>query len=299
MKRSLPPSLIVRGHPDFDALTALATEITARAGGTLELHQSFPTMLRRCIDDVIMTPKTGRRAYEELEKTEKTYIGTRVEIELRALLRLPRGRLDTEILGRDVDIKNTMGSNWMIPTEALDQPCLLVAADEARARCYLGLIVARPAYLTQGKNKDGKGSISAAGFGNILWLMCDHAYPANFWRGQDPHVVTTIFSQSTGNTRMASLFRQIQACPIARDVVEAVAQQKDFMRRIRSDKGRGTRDLLETEGILLLSGQYDSQLIKALGLPRCRGSEFISCTPRGAQQRRMAEQAGFQLPELS
>ena len=299
MKRSLPPSLIVRGHPDFDALTALATEITARAGGTLELHQSFPAMLRRCIDDVIMTPKTGRRAYEELEKTEKTYIGTRVEIELRALLRLPRGRLDTEILGRDVDIKNTMGSNWMIPTEALDQPCLLVAADEARARCYLGLIVARPAYLTQGKNKDGKGSISAAGFGNILWLMCDHAYPANFWRGQDPHVVTTIFSQSTGNTRMASLFRQIQAFPIARDVVEAVAQQKDFMRRIRSDKGRGTRDLLETEGILLLSGQYDSQLIKALGLPRCRGSEFISCTPRGAQQRRMAEQAGFQLPELS
>ena len=299
MKRSLPPSLIVRGHPDFDALTALATEITARAGGTLELHQSFPAMLRRCIDDVIMTPKTGRRAYEELEKTEKTYIGTRVEIELRALLRLPRGRLDTEILGRDVDIKNTMGSNWMIPTEALDQPCLLVAADEARARCYLGLIVARPAYLTQGKNKDGKGSISAAGFGNILWLMCDHAYPANFWRGQDPHVVTTIFSQSTGNTRMASLFRQIQACPIARDVVEAVAQQKDFMRRIRSDKGRGTRDLLETEGILLLSGQYDSQLIKALGLPHCRGSEFISCTPRGAQQRRMAEQAGFQLPELS
>jgi len=299
MKRSLPPSLIARGHPDFDALTALATEITARAGGTLELHQSFPAMLRRCIDDVIMTPKTGRRAYEELEKTEKTYIGTRVEIELRALLRLPRGRLDTEILGRDVDIKNTMGSNWMIPTEALDQPCLLVAADEARARCYLGLIVARPAYLTQGKNKDGKGSISAAGFGNILWLMCDHPYPANFWRGQDPQVVTTIFSQSTGNTRMASLFRQIQACPIARDVVEAVAQQKDFMRRIRSDKGRGTRDLLETEGILLLSGQYDSQLIKALGLPHCRGSEFISCTPRGALQRRMAEQAGFQLPELS
>ena len=299
MKRSLPPSLIVRGHPDFEALTALATEITARAGGTLELHQSFPAMLRRCIDDVIMTPKTGRRAYEELEKTEKTYIGTRVEIELRALLRLPRGRLDTEILGRDVDIKNTMGSNWMIPTEALDQPCLLVAADEARARCYLGLIVARPAYLTQGKNKDGKGSISAAGFGNILWLMCDHAYPANFWRGQDPHVVTTIFSQSTGNTRMASLFRQIQACPIARDVVEAVAQQKDFMRRIRSDKGRGTRDLLEIEGILLLSGQYDSQLIKVLGLPHCRGSEFISCTPRGALKRRMAEQAGFQLPELS
>ena len=78
-------------------------------------------MLRDCIDDVIMTAKTGRRSYEELEKTEKTYIGTRVEIELRALLRLRKGRLDTVILGHDVDIKHTMGSNWMIPTEAVDQ----------------------------------------------------------------------------------------------------------------------------------------------------------------------------------
>src|SRR5690606_15405344 len=115
-------------------------------------------LLRRCIDDVIMTPKTGRRSYDELEKTEKTYIGTRVEIELRALLHLPKGRLDTVVLGHDVDIKNTMGSNWMIPTEAVDHPCILVAADEARATCYLGLIVARPAYLTLGQNKDAKKS---------------------------------------------------------------------------------------------------------------------------------------------
>ncbi|OIQ37136.1 MAG: hypothetical protein BM558_13165 [Roseobacter sp. MedPE-SW] len=299
MKRSLPTSLIARGHPDFDDLTALATEITARAGGALALEERFPAMLRTCIDDVIMTPKTGRRAYEELEKTEKTYIGTRVEIELRALLRLPRGRLDTEILGRDMDIKNTMGSNWMIPTEALGQSCLLVAADEARARCYLGLIIAHPDYLTKGKNKDGKASISAAGFANILWLICDQAYPANFWRRQPPDTVAEIFAQPTGNARMACLFRRIQNQPIARDVVEAVAQQKDFMRRIRADKGRGTRDLLEKEGILLLSGQYDSQLIKALELPHCSGSEFISCIPPGTQQRRLAEQAGFQLPDLS
>lgn len=297
MKRTLPPSLIAPGHSDFELLDALAREITARAGGALALEQDFPAMLRRCIDDVIMTPKTGRRAYEELEKTEKTYIGTRVEIELRALLRLPRGRLDTEILGRDMDIKNTMGANWMIPSEALDQPCLLVAADEARARCYLGLILARPAYLTAGKNKDGKRSISAEGFTQIRWLICDAPYPANFWRLQAPEIVAEIFSQDTGNTRMASLFRHVQGTPIARDVVEAVAQQKDFMRRIRSDKGRGTRDILAREGILLLSGQYDAQLIRALELPPCGGSEFISCQPQTDTARRLASQAGFSLPE--
>lgn len=72
MKQKLPDSLIAPGHADYDLLIELASEITARAGGALVLQERFPAMLRRCIDDVIMTPKTGRRAYEELEKTEKT-----------------------------------------------------------------------------------------------------------------------------------------------------------------------------------------------------------------------------------
>lgn len=292
MKQKLPDTCLTPQHVDFELLSQLASEITARAGGALTLEQDFPAMLRRCIDDVIMTPKTGRRAYEELEKTEKTYIGTRVEIELRALLRLPRGRLDTEILGRDVDIKNTMGSNWMIPTEALDQPCLLVAADEVRARCYLGLIVARPAYLTKGQNKDAKRSIAAEGFGHILWLLCDHPYPANFWRGQNPDVVADIFSHDTGNARMASLFQRIPNTPISRDVVEAVAQQKDFMRRVRADGGHGTRDLLARQNRVVLEGRKDSQLIKALGLPHCSRSEFISTRLEDQTAIRLAVLAG-------
>ncbi|MGY9050294.1 MAG: NaeI family type II restriction endonuclease [Rhodobacterales bacterium] len=250
MKKTLPSSLVTPDHPDHPLLHALADDITRRAGGAATLAEAFPAMLRRCIDDVIMTPKTGRRSYDELEKTEKTYIGTRVEIELRALLRLSRGRLDTVILGHDVDIKNTMGSNWMIPTEAVNHPCLLVAADESRAMCYLGLIVARPDYLTVGQNKDAKKSISANGFAHILWLLCHQPYPANFWRNVPPATVTHIFAGSTGNQRMATLFREITGQPITRDVVEAVAQQQDFMRRIRSDKGRGARDHLAEEGIL-------------------------------------------------
>lgn len=253
----------------------MAADMAARS----EIAETFPAMLRRCIDDVIMTPKTGRRSYDELEKTEKTYIGTRVEIELRALLRLPKGKLDTRILGHDVDIKNTMGSNWMIPTEAVDHPCILVAADEVRAVCYLGLIVARPAFLTVGQNKDAKKTLSAAGFAHVFWLLNGHPYPPNFWRTVPPAVVDRIFLGQSGNQRMAALFRDVQGRPITRDVVEAVAQQHDFMRRIRSDKGRGTRDVLAHEGILLLSGQYDAPLIAALGLPHCAGGAFISHSP--------------------
>lgn len=280
LKKNIPDSLVVPGHRDHNLLSALADEITKRAGGEKALQDKFARMLRQCVDDVIMTPKTGRRSYDELEKTEKTYIGTRVEIELRAMLALPKGKLDTRILDRDVDIKNTMGNTWMIPTEAVDHPCILVAADEDRAVCFLGIFIARLENLTVGKNKDSKRSVSADGFENILWLLKEHPYPSNFWRGVSSAAVARIFSGKSGNARMAALFREVQEMPIARDVIEAVAQQKDFMRRIRSDNGRGTRDILAEEGILLLSGDYDTPLITSLGLRECAGSEFISYTPK-------------------
>ncbi|MFN7053675.1 MAG: NaeI family type II restriction endonuclease, partial [Gemmobacter sp.] len=257
MKKTLPDSQIAPGHPDHPLLTILAQDITRRAGGPAALAEKLPLMLRDCVDAVIQTPKTGRRCYDELEKTEKTYIGTRVEIDLRAMLRLPKGKLDTRILGHDVDIKHTMGGNWMIPTEAVDQPCLLVAADEDRARCYLGLIVARPAYLTAGQNKDAKKSLSAEGFAHILWLICEAPCPPNFWRTVPPDAVERIFAGSTGNARIMALFREVQGRPITRDVIDATAQQKDFMRRLRADGGGGTRDRLAQEGILLLNGHYD------------------------------------------
>lgn len=277
MKAALPASLVLPGHPDNDLLRGLAQEVTLRAGGAAALAEAFPLLLRDCIDAVIQTPKTGRRRYEELEKTEKTYIGTRVEIDLRALLGLPKGRLDTVILGRDVDIKHTMGVNWMIPTEAVGHPCLLSAADETRGLCHLGLLVARPEYLTGKPNKDGKKQLSAAGFAHILWLLAACPCPANFWREVPAVVVARIFAGRTGNARVMALFREVQGRPITRDVIEATARQQDFMRRIRGDGGRGTRDLLAAEGILLLSGHYDAPLIASLGLPACTGSEFISC----------------------
>ncbi|WP_065324913.1 NaeI family type II restriction endonuclease [Tritonibacter mobilis] len=293
MKKSIPDSIVVPGHPDYDLLTGLADEITKRAGGPKALGQGFSAMLRQCVDDVIMTPKTGRRSYDELEKTEKTYIGTRVEIELRALLRLPKGKLDTLILGKDVDIKNTMGSNWMIPTEAIDHPCILVAADEKRAMCFLGLIVAKLDYLTVGQNKDAKKSVSAVGFTNILWLLKEKPYPPNFWQTVPSDAIERIFSGSSGNQRMAALFREVQDVPIKREVIEAVAKQKDFMRRIRSDYGRGTRDILAREGIVLLSGDYDSALIDQLGLANCLGSEFIAHRIRAAGSAKLARKHGF------
>jgi Restriction endonuclease NaeI len=125
--------------------------------------------------------------------------------------------------------------------------------------------------------------------------LLDHPYPPNFWRTVPPDVVEQIFAGQSGNQLMANLFREVQGEPITRDVVEAVAQQQDFMRRIRSDNGRGTRDHLAREGILLLSGHYDAPLIAALGLPACSGSEFVSYRPMAQTEADLASSHGIAL----
>ena len=292
MRSALPTSLVVAGHPDFALLSAIAADLEARAGGLGRIAQDVPALLREVVDDVIQTPRTGRRSYDELEKTEKTYIGTRVEIMLRALLSLPRGRLDAVVLGHDTDIKHTMGDNWMIPAEALGHVCVLIAADELRARSYFGLFVARTEYLTGAGNRDGKKSLSAAGKAHVLWIFADHPYPPNFWRTIPAASVDRIVSGRTGNDRVMALFREVQGIPVTRETVEGVARQKDFMRRIRADNGRGTRDLLATEGILLLSGKYDGPLIRALGLPM---GDFVAHTPANAQELVLARAFGWRV----
>ena len=67
------------------------------------------------------------------------------------------------------------------------------------------------------------------------------------------------------------------------------------MRRIRADNGKGTRDFLAREGILLLSGNYDAPLIATLGLPECSGREFVSYRPVSQQEVDCAEANGIVL----
>lgn len=295
MRASIPLSQVVAGHPYYDRLSAIRKELIERAGGLDVIRREIPALLRESIDSVIQTSRTGRRSYEELEKTEKTYIGTRVEIIIRSFFELPKGRLDLLILGADADVKFTIGNNWMMPREVINHPCLLIAADEARALCYFGLFVADPLYLSEGVNQDQKRSVSAAGFANILWLLHNEPLQPNFWRTISHDAAVTIAGQRTGNERVMSLFREVQNRAIPRDVIEATARQKDFMRRIRADGGKGTRDLLAKEGLLLLSGKYDAGLIQQLGLGPVSASEFVSYRPVTEDEVKLAHAAGINI----
>ena len=273
--RTIPASSYGPKHADFGDVAPIEQAILKAVGGKTSLGNALGVLLRGCIDDVIDTPSTGRCDYEELEKTEKTYLGTRVEIKLRALLGFSKGsKLDLKIAGREVDVKFTIASNWMIPTEAVDEVCLLIAADEENAKFYFGLLKAKLAYLSAGANKDSKRSVSAPGFTHLNWLLAGHAYPANFWRGIAEAKRKTIFAARGGTARLVTLFEELQQTPIHRSVIESVARQKDYMKRLRSNGG--AKDELYRRGILLLGGKYDAFTISKMGLPYCDNDHFIS-----------------------
>lgn len=277
---------------DRALIQRLKRAIFKSARGVGNFDRQIPLLLRKAIDEVIDSPRTGRFTVDELEKTEKTYLGTKVEILLRNWLRFPKGEvLDLLIDGIEVDVKNTMGDNWMIPIEAVGLPCLLVKTDEKLARFSIGLIVARPAYLRPGVNRDGKKGISSAGQQNIHWLLCDAQYPQNIWNNFSLEVRSQIMKPRSGTKRVDSLFRYVQEKPISRSHVLAVAPQKDAMKRLR--KNGGARDSLAKDGIALLSGNYDKDLINALRLAPCEKDEFISYTPKTENERSLLKEKGL------
>ena len=176
---------LASGHVDFADLGKLETDLLAAAGGIELFEEKLRSFFRSAIDEVIDTARTGRFFFTELEKTEKTYLGTKFEILLRDWLQLPRGIvLDLLVGGSEVDVKSTTGgkSGWMIPPEAIDQLCILLRVNEAQSICAVGLVRARVDYLRLGKNRDAKTSFSAEGTRNIWWLVKDFPYTPNFWQ---------------------------------------------------------------------------------------------------------------------
>lgn len=161
----------------------------------------------------------------------------------------------------------------------------------------MGLIVIRPEVMHGGVgNRDAKRGISAEGFEHILWLLCDHPYPPNFWRTVSPAAAERVMSARSGNERVIALFEEVPERPISRDVIDATARQKDFTRRTRADNGRGTRDKLLERGVLLLTGTSHPALIEALGLPFCRRGEYISYRPKDDAEWAVAAEHGIIRP---
>lgn len=254
-KQRFGNSVVDEQHQDFQILARIRTEIERKAGGPDRLKEELPNLIKNAVDFVIDPVRTGRTTMEELDKVEKTFIGLKVEHFLRDWLDVPKGlSRDLRIDGLEVDIKNTIGSTWMIPVETYwdEEPCLLIATAKFDGRCWLGLVVAREAYLG-GENRDRKRSITEAGRRNILWLVEDVPYLPSRWVELDMKRFRELRSVDGGTKRAAMFFRENVGKVIHRSVIEALLHdQYDYMKRVRGSGG--ARDVLEPEGILVLNG---------------------------------------------
>lgn len=213
--------------------------------------------LRKSFDEVIDGARTGRYSVQQLEKTEKTYIGTKVEIVLRAELGLGRGAtLDNLICGHEVDTKFSLSGGWMIPREAVGEICLLVKSADA-GTFSIGVLRTSDDVLTRGSNQDGKRSVSGEGKKQVTWFYDNHPMPPNFLQGLDEETRTRILAPSTGMQRMRELFTYATNQIIPRSVIEQVAQQKDPLRRARQMK-----EQLAERGVLVLCSTYAADRAK-------------------------------------
>jgi hypothetical protein len=279
-------------HQDYDDLAALELDLLNAVGGRELFEEKLRSFFRSAIDEVIDTARTGRFFFKDLEKTEKTYLGTKFEILLRDWLQVPRGvMLDLLIGEREVDVKSTTGggSGWMIPPEALDQFCILLRVNEGLAKCAVGIAKARPAYLRSGENRDAKTSFSAAGTRNIWWLVSDFNYTPNFWSCIGDDLRHKIMKSGKGTKRLAALFEYCLGMPVSRVQVASIAAQDDFMKRLR--KNGGARDILAPKGIAILYSETDRDLMRQLGLS-FGYREFLSHRPRDETEATVMRAAG-------
>ena len=70
-------------HIDHADLSALESNLLAAVKGQALFEEKLRSFFRSAIDEVIDTARTGRYFLSDLEKTEKTYLGTKFEILLR------------------------------------------------------------------------------------------------------------------------------------------------------------------------------------------------------------------------
>lgn len=274
--------------PELDAV-----EARLRALGGPDPATRYGTAIRRSINEVLDGPRTGRWDFGQLEKTEKTYVGTKLEIVVRVALGLERGPvLDLDIDGVPVDIKWAMDSSWQIPLEAVDRICLCIGGLKKLSMFQVGVVRCRPEYLNEGKNRDRKKTLSATGRAAMRFLVPPAPLPPNFLSTIDPEIRSEVMAGEKIQERVTRLFRLLPRTPIPRDAVATVARTTgDPMRRVRSDAWAGD----PLDGMKILSAKYGNPLIDALGYPRLERDEFMSVP--AAEIERLPEAKKALLPE--
>ena len=265
-----------------------------------DARERFRWALRDSLDELLDGQRTGRWAYQHLSKTEKTYLGTAVEVNLTKEFEFANGDdLDWRIADRDVDCKFSKDlGGWEIPMEMYrcadhgdrqgksDHPALVTWINDDTSTWAAGLITITDERLRwridkntgevgRAYNRDNKRRLADSSARDVYWLWggLQIDLPRNLLLHMDPAARDRIFSfPRSGQARVNQLFREIQESIVSRQMVLTVAQQDDAPKRARD-----ARLKLREEGLLVLGHQESHpHIAKALQLPVPVKGEWIA-----------------------
>lgn len=251
------------------AQDAALAEVVAILAGADPSGTRAARVLRTTFDQLYDGQHTGRYKVEQLHKTEKTHFGTLFEINFRREFDdvIQDGEsLDFQIAGHEIDAKYSfkMGG-WMLPPESFGELLLVCTANDERSEWALGIVRATADRRRTGVNRDAKSGLNRYGLSQVNWLRWGEPLPPNVLLGTPEHDLAAIFDPGlSGQKRVNEMFRRIQGKRIGRNTIATVAQQDDFMKRVRYNGG--ARSALQHEGVIIPGGDYLSHRQVALEL---------------------------------
>ena len=239
-------------------------------------------LMRRTLDQLYDGQRTGRYSWEQLHKTERTHFGTLFEINLRREFDdvidepAPDQALDYRVAGLDVDCKFSQRMfGWMIPPEAMGHLLVVGFVDDRASEFAFGVVRASVENCRAAANRDAKVQLNPAGRDAVRWLQRPGDLPPNVLLQCDPDTLAAVFAPRSGQHRVNELLRRVTGQRIGRNTVATVAQQDDFMKRVRGNGG--ARTLLRPEGIVVLGHHARPRALAAgLGLPQPELGEIVS-----------------------
>ena len=215
-------------------------------------------LMRATLDQLYDGQRTGRYSWAHLHKTERTHFGTLFEINLRREFDdvINEGvKLDYRIAGFDVDCKFSQRMyGWMIPPEAMGHLLVVGYVNDAAVELAFGVVRASAENCRTTANRDAKVQLNPRGRDAVRWLQRPGDLPPNVLLQCDAEDLAAIFEPRSGQKRVNELLRRVVARRIGRNTIATVAQQDDFMKRVRANGG--ARTLLKSEGFVVLGGDY-------------------------------------------
>jgi hypothetical protein len=245
------------------------------------MSERFGKVIRATYDQLYDGQRTGRFRWEELLKTEKTHYGTLIEINVHREFWFSDGEvLDYSIEDVEVDCKYSAKlGRWMIPPEAVGRICLVITSSDLTSRFSVGLVRAEERLLRSSANRDAKRTLTPEGVASVRWLHYERPILENLLLHLDDDTRAAILDRFRGprggQARVNELFRRVQRRVISRNVVATVAQQDDYMKRVRGNGG--ARSHLRSEGVVIL-GDYGAHtsVARVLQIPVPTAGGFVS-----------------------